>query len=328
MAIKTPEISVIVPVYKVEPYLRQCVDSILAQTFTDFELILVDDGSPDNCSAICDEYAEKDDRIIVIHQQNQGLSAARNAGMEIMRGEYVMFVDSDDMIHPCAFEMHYNNIKAYDADVSKSFPLLFEKMEELAVEQYAQTSIRTVTGRDACFELYEPNGWFYTVTDKLYRTSFFKELRFPIGLHYEDEAIIYKVYYFAKTIVEMDAQLYYYRKNPSGIMRQDFSLKRYDRVTVFLDRYHFFCDENEEELAQLAKQIADIYKAKYAITSRKAGVYSSVVPQYKMSICDALKSIKANCSEQNYEWWLKEVHPFLLYAYIYWRKIKSILHVK
>ena len=95
---KSPEISIIVPVYKVEKYLNECIDSILAQTFTDFELILVDDGSPDNCPALCDAAAEKDSRVRVIHQQNKGLSGARNAGINVARGNWLGFVDSDDMI--------------------------------------------------------------------------------------------------------------------------------------------------------------------------------------------------------------------------------------
>ena len=93
-----PKVSIIVPVYKVEKYLNRCVDSILAQTFTDFECILVDDGSPDGCPAICDEYAKKDNRIKVIHQENKGVSAARNAGLDMAKGEYILFVDSDDWI--------------------------------------------------------------------------------------------------------------------------------------------------------------------------------------------------------------------------------------
>ena len=97
---KSPEISIIVPVYQVEKYLNECIDSILAQTFTDFELILVDDGSPDNCPALCDAAAEKDSRVRVIHQQNKGLSGARNAGIDVARGNWLGFVDSDDMIDP------------------------------------------------------------------------------------------------------------------------------------------------------------------------------------------------------------------------------------
>lgn len=112
-----PELSIIVPVYKVELYLRRCIDSILAQTFRDFELILIDDGSPDNCGAICDEYAAKDSRIIVIHQENQGVSAARNAGLDIACGTYLGFVDSDDWIEPEMYETMINTAKEKQVDV-------------------------------------------------------------------------------------------------------------------------------------------------------------------------------------------------------------------
>ena len=111
------KLSIIVPVYNVEPYLRRCIDSILAQTFTDFELILVDDGSPDNCPAICDEYAEKDPRIVVIHKQNGGLSDARNAGLDIARGEYIGFVDSDDYIDAEMYEKMYNAAIMHNSDI-------------------------------------------------------------------------------------------------------------------------------------------------------------------------------------------------------------------
>lgn len=112
-----PELTIIVPVYKVEPYLRRCIDSILNQTFRDFELILIDDGSPDNCGAICDEYAEKDGRILVIHQKNQGVSAARNAGLDIARGTYLGFVDSDDWIEPEMYETMITTAKEKNVDV-------------------------------------------------------------------------------------------------------------------------------------------------------------------------------------------------------------------
>jgi len=113
-----PEISIIVPVYNVELYLRRCIDSILAQTFTNFECILINDGSPDNCPAICDEYAVKDSRIIVIHQKNAGVSAARNAGLDIALGEWIGFVDSDDWCDPEMFEILYKNAKEQQADIS------------------------------------------------------------------------------------------------------------------------------------------------------------------------------------------------------------------
>ena len=112
-----PEISVIVPVYRVEKYLNDCIDSILAQTFADFELILVDDGSPDNCPALCDAAAAKDSRIRVIHQKNRGLSGARNAGLDIARGRWAAFVDSDDMLLPQALEKAHSTAEKTGADV-------------------------------------------------------------------------------------------------------------------------------------------------------------------------------------------------------------------
>ena len=113
-----PRLSVIVPVYKVEPYLQKCIDSILAQTFRDFELILVDDGSPDNCPAICDAAAEKDERIVVIHRENAGLSAARNAGLSAARGDYIGFVDSDDYIAPEMYQTLYDAMIKNDAQLA------------------------------------------------------------------------------------------------------------------------------------------------------------------------------------------------------------------
>ena len=113
-----PKISIIVPVYKVEPYIHKCVDSILNQTFKDFEVILVDDGSPDNCGKICDEYAQKDDRVVVIHKENGGQATARNSGLDIARGEYIGFVDSDDYIEVDMFENLYNACAVENADIS------------------------------------------------------------------------------------------------------------------------------------------------------------------------------------------------------------------
>ena len=147
-----PEISVIVPVYKVEPYLCRCVDSILAQTFTDFELILVDDGSPDNCGAICDEYAAKDERIHVIHQENQGQAAARNHALDWVfinsKSEYISFVDSDDWIHSRYLELLVEGIRRYNVNICQcgyfetesSNP---ESSNQIIVNPYLRSNIYT-----------------------------------------------------------------------------------------------------------------------------------------------------------------------------------------
>ena len=115
---REPKISVIVPVYKVEPYLRKCLDSIINQTYRNLQIILVDDGSPDNCGAICDEYASKDSRIEVIHQENGGVSAARNAGLKLAAGDYIGWVDSDDWIEPDMYAYMLENMQKYEADIA------------------------------------------------------------------------------------------------------------------------------------------------------------------------------------------------------------------
>jgi len=113
-----PLISIIVPVYKVEQYLHRCVDSILSQTYDNFELILIDDGSPDGCPAICDEYTKNDSRVHVIHQVNQGLAEVRNVGVKQAHGEYIAFIDSDDFVSPNYIETLYSGVVDYDADIS------------------------------------------------------------------------------------------------------------------------------------------------------------------------------------------------------------------
>lgn len=173
-----PEISIIVPVYKVEEYLCKCIDSILAQTLTDFELILIDDGSPDGCGAICDAYAAKDSRIVVIHQKNAGVSAARNAGLEIARGAYIGFVDSDDWIEPEMYETMLRKAKETQADVV------------VCGIQYAETDGRIIstackgsnqyTNQDLIKALFEmPCEIGGGVWNKIFLATAVKEARFP-----------------------------------------------------------------------------------------------------------------------------------------------------
>ena len=147
-----PIISVIVPVYKVEPYLARCVDSILAQTYTDFELILVDDCSPDNCGAMCDAYAEQDKRIRVIHKKNGGLSDARNVGIEFAKGDYITFIDSDDLVHPQTFELLMQSLKKSEAEISMCG---FQRFTDAIPCSHisAEDSWRVISGREACKEM-------------------------------------------------------------------------------------------------------------------------------------------------------------------------------
>lgn len=216
-----PKISVIVPVYKVEPYLRKCLDSIVNQTYANLEIILVDDGSPDNCGAICDEYAARDDRIIVIHQANGGLSAARNAALDMATGDYIGFVDSDDWIELDMFEYLLTHALAEDADIAfcghwdetPSGSLLqgWPRYERLDKE----------TGLQA---LLEDCGLHNQVWDKLWKQDLFRDIRFPVGHNFEDLAIAYRLFEASDKVLCLPEPKYHYLQRSDSIIA-DTSLK-------------------------------------------------------------------------------------------------------
>ena len=234
-----PLISVIVPVYKVEPYLHRCIDSILAQSFTDFELILVDDGSPDNCGAICDEYAEKDKRIHVIHQENGGLSAARNAGIDWAfrnsDSEWIAFVDSDDWLHTQLFELLLDAATKHNTNISVcGFERTFGEIPNIS--EYSLAS-----------KLWSPEEFFVdrnvnavVVWGKIFRKRCLQNIRFPEGKIHEDEFATYKILFAEKQIAFIDAPLYFYFQNDTGIMRSPWSEKRLAAFDIKKEQIDFF----------------------------------------------------------------------------------------
>lgn len=224
----TPTISIIVPIYNVEAYLPKCIDSILAQTFRDFELILVDDGSPDNCPALCDAAAERDERIRVIHQRNGGLSAARNAGLDIACGEWIGFVDSDDYIAPEMYEKLYEAVQEYGANLAVCgfLPVDEQGRPMLQPTQNPRTFVYTreqAIGRIA-------TSYFHMATTKLYHRTLFETLRFPVGKLNEDSFLAPAIFEQTATVVCLQDQLYYYRRRNGSIMRQKRTLRNYDAV--------------------------------------------------------------------------------------------------
>lgn len=210
-------ISVIVPVYKVEPYLRRCIDSILRQTYSDFELILVDDGSPDNCPAICDEYARKDHRVHVIHQENGGLSAARNAGIYKANGQYVMFCDSDDTVDPQWCELLYNALlKNPDAWVfSNIWKIDCNGNKTLCGEFINASKEQNVS----YFRAYQMGLSGFSV-NKIYNLSTLREnnIYFDEDCKYaEDVEFNVKYYLLCSQALHIDTPLYFYYNNSEGI---------------------------------------------------------------------------------------------------------------
>ncbi len=214
------KISVIVPIYKVERYLRQCIDSIINQTYSNLEIILVDDGSPDNCGIICDEYAKIDKRIKVIHKENGGLSSARNAGLDIATGEYIGFVDSDDYIDKTMYEELINSIKKYDSDISTG--MFFNKYRFFRKNSKGFDKELVFKGKDKFINT--KVGYkciYFNVWSKLYKREIFDNIRFPEGMCFEDSYIIYEILDKAESISYVPKYLYYYRIRKNSISKKD-----------------------------------------------------------------------------------------------------------
>ncbi|MFJ8064764.1 glycosyltransferase family 2 protein [Psychrobacillus sp. NPDC096426] len=233
-------ITIIVPVYKVEDYLHRCVDSILNQTYKRLEIILVNDGSPDSCGKICDEYAMLDERVKVIHKKNGGLSDARNAGIDIAQGEYISFVDSDDWIDENYIEKLYQLLVNTNSDISVC-NFIRTSTEKVHVDN-SKEEIYEYSNIEALEQLYEKFGvQMVTAWGKLYIRELFKDIRFPVGKIHEDEFTTYKLMYKAEKVVLTTAQLLFYWQREDSIMGVGFNIKhRIDVIDAFKERAEFF----------------------------------------------------------------------------------------
>ena len=243
------ELSIIVPIYKVEKQLEQCIKSILNQSFTNFELILVDDGSPDMCGHICDEYEKKDSRIKVIHKKNGGLSDARNAGLDIALGKYIGFVDSDDIIHPQMYEKLYNCINKSNLDIVQCKFKRFKSIEEININiSDSELNFKEYNSQDAIIDLIDNNKINVNAWNKLYKRELFQNERYPKGKIHEDEFLTYKLIYNSSKIGYIDEELYYYYENNNGIMNGSNILKRLDRIEALEERSSFFLNNGNKDL--------------------------------------------------------------------------------
>lgn len=238
---KKPLISIIVPVYKVERFLEKCVSSILAQTLTDFELILVDDGSPDSCPQLCDQLAERDDRIIVIHQTNKGLSGARNAGLDIARGSYVGFVDSDDYIAPDMYEKLLTAIEREDAQIAISSFCVVDTGGTPLDSSSGWLAPGVMTGDQVIHMIPEKNANPYLVAwNKLYRREIFETLRYETGKVNEDTRIFNALFYGLRRVACIEDALYYYVSSDNSITRGKASLRHLDNAEAFYECFVFY----------------------------------------------------------------------------------------
>lgn len=243
-----PVISVIIPVYKVEPYLRKCLDSVCDQTLREMEIILVDDGSPDHCGKICEEYAARDDRIRVIHQENRGLSGARNVGIALARADIIGFVDSDDWIEPDMFALLYRNLIRENADIS----VCGRTEHKNGRANPKGSGVYTVQSkREAVQNVFELNGVGMAAWNKIYRKHLFQSIRFPEGRIYEDAYVMVRLVDAAEKVVFDMQPKYHYVRRQNSITMHAYRPAMHDAITGTWGNYTYI-SEKYPELANLA----------------------------------------------------------------------------
>ncbi len=287
-----PAISVIVPVYKVEKYIHRCVDSILGQTFTDFELILVDDGSPDNCGAICDEYAAKDSRVVVIHQENGGLSAARNAGIDWAfansDSQWLTFIDSDDWVHP----EYLQRLLAAAVENNVSVSICSYAQTDGAEPEIDPNLLAPVLwNTEEFFVKHNVNATI--ACGKLYRKLCFQTIRYPLGKLHEDEFTTYKILFAFDSVVVIAAPLYAYYTNPGSITKSGMTRFRVDGFVA------------------IEEQIEYLHNIGYDRASR------AQICKYMLKLKDKLDWFEQNPeADQNFHRLMKQKWRILLVRYV------------
>ena len=318
-------ISVVVPVYKVEKYLNRCVKSIVDQTYGNLEIILVDDGSPDCCPAMCDAWTEKDSRIKVIHKKNGGLSDARNAGMEVANGELIGFVDSDDWIAPGMYQYLYEAMKSDDSDVAAcGVEMIWE--DGILSKMLTQTGNCVLNREEAMAALLEESWLKQPVWYKLYKKDLIWNILFPIEKYHEDAFWSYRAIGVAERVSVIDRVGYYYWQRNGSIMGEKYSLKRLDAIEALEQRQNYL-ERNFPNLATKARcnlWFSCMYHGQKILKNLSSEEQASAI-QY---ICNVLKqhpfSVKALNELGRKEWfWIRIAKVSLITAC----RIRNVLKI-
>lgn len=247
-------ISIVVPVYNVEKYLKKCIDSLVSQTLNDIEIILVDDGSEDSSGKICDEYANRDNRIRVIHKKNGGLSDARNAGIQEATGEYIGFIDSDDWVTRDMYRSLYDVAINNDADIVQcNFIKVFSNNEPT---YHDNKDIEIYEGINILENLLQKKYIETTVVwNKIYKRDLFEDIRYPVNKIHEDEFTTYKLLYKSKKLVDINETMVFYRQRQGSIMGSQFNVKRLDIIEALDERIDFFKHLKKYNLYEMTEAI-------------------------------------------------------------------------
>ena len=328
-------ISVIVPVYRVEPYIHRCVDSILNQSYSEFELILVDDGSPDSCGVICDDYAKKDGRVHVIHQKNGGLSAARNSGIDwVMKhsdSKWLAFVDSDDWIHREYLQLLLSAAQEYGTRIAVCDKVRAEQAYEDPVFQ----TVRTVcVSSEQAYTDYYAMGM--TAWGKIYHRELFENLRFPVGKLHEDCYVTHIPLFEAGKVAVCDEPLYYYFTNPGSITRTRWSEKRLEELESHEYRAAWLLEHGYDEAYRRETEVyvMTIYEHAEVLArlSREDHGYLPHLKRIREKLFRELKKAKSlglYAFEREYLWMYLMAYPLLpvWYGGQWLRNIRNSGHI-
>ena len=268
----SPLVSIIVPVYNVEDYLPSCLESIQAQDYQNLEIIIINDGSTDNSGSICDRFAENDDRIKVVHQVNGGLSAARNAGIGRATGDYIVFVDSDDLLHPSYVSILLNTLTQSCCKLAMCDMQRFQDMPEI-VRVPENTSKEILTSKKSIQRFLLGEWW--SACAKLYRSDLFKTVRFPVGRNNEDYAILTRVFEQCDKVVYLHCSLYFYRHRPGSITKSSLNDHSFDEIDNCVDVLEYVAQKHPEFYAEAEANLA------YSLEKLYRELQSARAPQYK-----------------------------------------------
>ena len=291
---RTPLISVIIPVYNVEKYLHRCLDSVIAQTYQNLEIICVDDGSIDESGRICDQYAVRDARIKVIHQENQGLSAARNRGLDVAEGEYIAFVDSDDYILEDMYKKMLDKLLNYNVDLCVcQWQYEFSDGRQVVKRKNIAP---TIYGRKTSLEFarflymgnYE-NGVVVAAWNKLYRRTLLDKIRFEGRIH-EDEAFSGRIMAKNISVYVMEEQFYVYAQNGDSLTNKPFSANKFFSLDALAERRELF--KSDAFICQETELLYCNMYIEYCLRARKDGVAISHPEKYRQIFQKMFSSLR------------------------------------
>ncbi|MCI8391817.1 MAG: glycosyltransferase family 2 protein [Roseburia sp.] len=299
---KNVKISVIIPVYNVIDFLKECLGSVLNQTYKNLEIILVDDGSTDGSSQICDEYKKKDRRIQVIHKENGGLSDARNAGIKIAQGEYFSFIDSDDWIHEDTYRILADKIKQNHADII-CFGMI-ELYENKRNTLYLPQSAEIVNTEEALKRLMIGTNCGPSVCNKLFKRSMFENIQFPVGKISEDIAVIYNIFDHAHQVEFINESFYYYRHRSNSITTAPYSIKNLVIVDYAKDMICYMREKHPALVGYAqtyyANTLISVSSRILALNNKEKKLYKQKLSEYKKELRKYRKFLRTTTEKIKY----------------------------